>query len=285
EDTIPVSQQPVTVGGVYSADPAGLVINTTTGAINVGASTPGTYTVTYTVNANSCTTGASYSVEIEIIEPTAPVVDFSYSEVCINALNNPQPILASGFATGGIFSSGSLDVNPNSGEVNLDSATVGTHTITYTVEPDAINCTAEGIYSTTIVIVEGTPSVTDFSYDSVYCYSDETASPTMHAEYTAGGTFSATPSGLGINPRTGVIDITASTPGTYVVTYAVAEDPSICLNAGSSSFTVTIFGEVLVSVSDECRGNAYWIIASPVEGSYDESEVIDYTWIVNRSEE
>ncbi|HSD14383.1 MAG TPA: PKD domain-containing protein, partial [Flavobacterium sp.] len=35
------------VGGTYSALPAGLSINATTGAINTGASTPGTYTVTY----------------------------------------------------------------------------------------------------------------------------------------------------------------------------------------------------------------------------------------------
>src|SRR5690606_38040353 len=115
--------------------PTGLVINANTGAINVGASTPGTYAATYFVPANACTGETSHTIEIETIEPTAPVVDFSYSEVCINALNNPQPIFASGFATGGIFSSGSLDVNPNSGEVNLDSAIVGTHTITYTVEP------------------------------------------------------------------------------------------------------------------------------------------------------
>ncbi len=40
-----------TGGGTYSASPAGLSINTSTGAIDLGASTEGTYTVTYTIVA------------------------------------------------------------------------------------------------------------------------------------------------------------------------------------------------------------------------------------------
>src|SRR5690606_28959009 len=97
---------------------------------------------------------------------------------------------------------------------------------------------------------------------------DETAVPTMVADYTEGGTFSATPAGLSINAQTGVISISDSTPGTYLVTYSVAADPSICLNAGSSSFTVTIFGEALVAITDECVDNVYWLHASPVDDSY-----------------
>src|SRR5690606_13907726 len=150
----------------------------------------------------------------------------------------------------------------------MTTATVGTHEITYTIDADSENCTEAGSYTATIVIVEGTPSVTGFSYDAVYCYSDETAVPVMVADYTEGGTFSATPAGLNINAQTGVIDVTVSTPGTYLVTYAVSEDPEICLNAGSSDFTVTIFGEVPVAITDECRGSSYWLIASPVDGSY-----------------
>src|SRR5690606_16528855 len=163
ENTVMVSQLPVSVGGIYTADPAGLSINSTTGTINIAGSTPGVYQVTYTLLPNSCTTGDDYTVEIEIIEPTASVVDFSYDEVCINAINDPLPVLASGFANGGVFTSDSLVVNPNSGEINLDTATIGTHTITYTVGPDAVNCTSGGTSTATIVIVEGTPSVTGFS--------------------------------------------------------------------------------------------------------------------------
>ncbi|MBK6634859.1 MAG: hypothetical protein IPG38_11585 [Chitinophagaceae bacterium] len=40
-----------TAGGTYSAAPAGLSINATTGAVTLGTSTPGTYSVTYTIPA------------------------------------------------------------------------------------------------------------------------------------------------------------------------------------------------------------------------------------------
>src|SRR5690606_4022848 len=132
-----VSQSPVTTGGVYTATPAGLSINPATGAINIAASTAGTYDVTYTVEPNSCTAGASHTVTIEIIDPTAVVVEFSYDEACDNAENSPLPTLVGGFATGGVFSSDSLSVNPQSGAIDMTTATVGTHEITYTIDADS----------------------------------------------------------------------------------------------------------------------------------------------------
>src|SRR5258705_2291518 len=41
-----------TAGGTYSAAPAGLTLNAATGDITFGTSTPGTYTVTYTLAAS-----------------------------------------------------------------------------------------------------------------------------------------------------------------------------------------------------------------------------------------
>ena len=40
-----------TAGGTYTAAPAGLTINAATGDVTLGTSTPGTYTVTYTIAA------------------------------------------------------------------------------------------------------------------------------------------------------------------------------------------------------------------------------------------
>src|SRR4051812_41160576 len=45
-----------TTGGTYSASPAGLSINAATGAVTLGTSTPGTYTVTYSVTVPGCGT-------------------------------------------------------------------------------------------------------------------------------------------------------------------------------------------------------------------------------------
>ena len=54
-----------------------------------------------------------------------------------------------------------------------------------------------------------------------------------------GGTFSASPSGLSINSSTGVIDVSASTVGTYTVTYSIGPttDTITILPADNSSFS------------------------------------------------
>lgn len=93
------NQTPVqtgTGGGVYSASPAGLSINSTTGVINIGASTQGTYTVTYTYSGGSSTTTSSVTIN--------PVSSSSFSAtICANET----------------FSFGSL---------TLDGTDAGTHT-------------------------------------------------------------------------------------------------------------------------------------------------------------
>ncbi|MCW3105429.1 MAG: hypothetical protein JWO09_3869 [Bacteroidetes bacterium] len=57
-----------------------------------------------------------------------------------------------------------------------------------------------------------------FSYSSSsFCANDTDPAATITG--TSGGTFSAAPAGIIINPSTGSIDLAASTPGTYSVTY------------------------------------------------------------------
>ncbi|MCW1149240.1 hypothetical protein OJ995_13530, partial [Flavobacterium sp. TH16-21] len=60
------------LGSIYSATPAGLSINSSTGEINPSASTPGTYTVSYLVPASGpC---ASYLVSTTITITPLPSV-------------------------------------------------------------------------------------------------------------------------------------------------------------------------------------------------------------------
>ena len=48
-----------------------------------------------------------------------------------------------------------------------------------------------------------------------------TATPSLTPTSTPGGTYSATPPGLSLNPATGIINLNASVPGTYTVQYTV----------------------------------------------------------------
>lgn len=63
-----------TTGGTYTA-PAGLIINASTGAITPGTSTPGTYTVTYTIAASGGCSAyiATTSVTVILTPVTSPI--------------------------------------------------------------------------------------------------------------------------------------------------------------------------------------------------------------------
>ncbi|MBM3429650.1 MAG: hypothetical protein FJX99_01555, partial [Bacteroidetes bacterium] len=63
-DTDPSATGVGTQGGTYSSGP-GLSINATTGAIDLSASTPGAYTVTYTTPGTLCPASDSYNLTIE----------------------------------------------------------------------------------------------------------------------------------------------------------------------------------------------------------------------------
>ncbi|UOK42307.1 MULTISPECIES: choice-of-anchor J domain-containing protein [Flavobacterium] len=54
-------------------------------------------------------------------------------------------------------------------------------------------------------------------------------------EFTTGGTFLATPAGLTINPATGAIDLSTSTPGEYEIIYTIDERVNGCNKEGSSA--------------------------------------------------
>lgn len=69
-----------TTGGTYSASPAGLLINATTGDIIPVASQPGVYTVTYTVAATGGCPAFTTTAQVEILQ--SPVVNQSNVVAC-----------------------------------------------------------------------------------------------------------------------------------------------------------------------------------------------------------
>lgn len=71
-----------TTGGTYSATPAGLSINATTGAINLQASTVGDYTITYNLPVNGCVSSGSSSTNISIVNEAT----FTIESVCENQM-------------------------------------------------------------------------------------------------------------------------------------------------------------------------------------------------------
>ena len=200
-----------TAGGVYTAT-TGLVINTVTGTIDVAASEPGIYTVTYTVAATPTCDEFITTAEVIIVE--APEATIAYANTPYCATGTAAVTLTG--TTGGTYSSTTgLVINTTTGVIDLAASTPGTYTVTYTVI--AIAPCDELIVSTEIVINE-LPTAT-ITYAGPYCADGGIATVTQTGE--TGGTYSSTEE-LVINTTTGDIDLAASIPGDYVVTYTIA---------------------------------------------------------------
>lgn len=231
----------ITANGTFTVVPAtGITLDATTGAIDLAGATAGVYDVTYTVAATGCNPEASQTVTITVNAATTPVADFTYANnVCLNATAALLPVPGAGFTTGGTYTSATVTVDPLTGEIDLATATAGTHDITYTIIEDTTlaGCMNAGSYTFQVALAEPTVPVTGFTYAAEYCIAGANPIPTTEANFYAGGTFSAT-GGLPIDPLTGEIDLATAQTGSYDVTYTVAE--ADCLEAGSTTVSVVV---------------------------------------------
>ncbi|MES2778353.1 MAG: LamG-like jellyroll fold domain-containing protein [Bacteroidota bacterium] len=134
------------VGGVYSSI-AGLSINASTGAINLAASTPGTYTVNYTVDATGdCPV---YITTTDLTISVAPTASLNYAD-SIYPVNGGTASVTFFGTTGGKFSStAGLSIDTTTGIVTLATSIPGSYTVTYTLSA-AGGCS---LYTTTANII------------------------------------------------------------------------------------------------------------------------------------
>ena len=231
----PIGTAGFTAGGTYSSS-GGLTLNATTGVITPTTSTAGTYTITYTVAASSCSVASSSTANITISPVITPITSFSYAAPICNSLTTLSPTLIAGFATGGTFSStAGLSLNAATGVINPSASVPGTYTINYNLAASGCNTAGAGL--TIVTIIASTPAITGFSYASPACNSLVNLNPTFVPGFTTGGIFTAA-TGLTINSTTGAINPSTSPPGTYIVNYAVPA--SGCRSAGNFNTTITI---------------------------------------------
>ncbi|WP_336514476.1 gliding motility-associated C-terminal domain-containing protein [Pollutibacter soli] len=214
-------------GGTYSASPAGLVINTTTGALNIAGSTPGNYTITYSFSNGTCANTATASITIQD-KPTL-------------VITNPAPVCSPATVdiTGAAITAGSsagltLQYYTNAaGTIALSNPTSVSTSGTYYIK--AVSSTGCADIKPVTVVINAAP-VASISYaGSPYCTSNTT---TVNVTRTgqSGGTYSASPAGLVINSSTGELNIANSTPGTYTITYSFSN--GTCSNTAVTSITI-----------------------------------------------
>lgn len=199
----------------FSATPTGLEIDSLTGTINLSASNQGAYTV---VNTTTGICPATNSIQITVT--AAPSADFHYSSsIFCSGIGNQSPIFASG-ASAGIFSvsqAGLVFGNLNTGVIDINVSDTGTYVI-HNVIAASGGCAAATAKDTIVILG---PDNASFGYSSsLFCLSQPVTTPIISG--LSGGSFSATPVGLVINPVSGGISFQTSAIGSYLVTYTTA---------------------------------------------------------------
>ena len=258
-----------------------IIINTSTVSPISITQTP-TATTVYQASITDGITTCTSNQTITINGGTPAITSFSYTNpYCANGAN-PTANLATGFATGGTFSSTpvGLSLSPTSGSVNLSASNTGTYVVTYTSPTGS--CSVASNNSATLIINQ-TPTVTANASNSVICLGSSTTlngvgaaaynwtngvtngtvfSPTATATYTVIGTSvsgctNTAVQTISVNP---IPTTTASVTGTIS-----CSTPTISLNSTLAGVTYTWTAPVGGSVSST---NTQSASASGASGIY-----------------
>ncbi len=218
-------------GGTFTATPAGLMfLNTTTGQIDVSASTVGTYSITYTT-PGPCLGTMTVSISIT----GTPDASFNYASASYCQNNaDPNPTFT-GTGTAGTFSAVPATlvfVSAGTGQIDLSASTPGNYVVTNTVGGVG-GCPID---TATFNITINAAQDSTFAYpSSTFCQSGTNAVPVISG--TLGGTFTSSPATLVfVNTTSGEINLAGSPLGTYSVTYTT---PGPCASSLTVSVTIT----------------------------------------------
>ncbi len=217
---------------IYTDSCGGTLVGTTTTNTSTFEVTPTAPSTTYYIRGEddgiSCideTTAPCTAITIMVNAIDDPSFNYDANNYC-KGDSNPTPMIT-GLA-GGVFSStAGLNIDPGTGVIDIAASTTGSYTITYTTTgtcPDSSDVLVD-------ITELDNPS---FNYNTDnYCKGDTNPTPTITG--LAGGVFSST-AGLSIDPGTGIIDIAASTIGSYTITYTTS---GICPNSSNALVDIT----------------------------------------------
>ncbi len=224
--------------GTFSASPGGLTfINTSTGLIDLSASSLNNYLITFTTNGN-CPASSTFTVDII----SSPSAGFNYSGPYCQNDANPLPTLASG-AMAGTFSaapSGLVFVNTGTGQVNLAGSAAGTYTVTNNISATA-GCPA--VSATASITINALPTVVVPLAISV-CNNEVVPDISLLGVpfgSVVAWSNSNTSIGLGASGTGTIASFTAINTGTVPVTATITLTPSANNCTGNdTTFTITV---------------------------------------------
>jgi gliding motility-associated-like protein len=232
-------------GGTFTSAPAGLSINSTSGLINLAASTPGTYTVTYTTPDPICFDQATFEITINPVPVIDPIVDVT---ICFEYI---LPTITGTNLTG----NQSYYTGPGGTGTPLTAGTVintaGANTIyVYDATGTVPNCFDETSFVVTISLTPILDPVANITVCDAYTFGTITGTNLTgnQAYYTA-------PNGGGTQYNAGNIFTTAGLTTIYV--YDATGTVPNCLDEVSFTINISITPTFTVTFTNptECSAN------------------------------
>ena len=228
------------LNGIWSAT-AGLSIDSLSGQIDLSSSLAQQHQVIFST-LGICSDTSTQTISILSAQDASFTLPDSL--FCIGQ-PSVQPTITGN--SGGLFSSATgLELDTTSGLIDFVNSSAAMHSISYTTSGQCADVQ-------TLFLQINNADDASFSYPaSVYCQTAANPSPS----FIAGGLFSAA-NGLSIDSLSGLLDLTASTAGSYFISYATSgncpdtailqlelvapssfsfavSDTTICLNQGQN---------------------------------------------------
>lgn len=222
-------------GGTFTSSPAGLIINASTGTIDLSTSSLNTYTITYTT-PGPCANSSTAFITIT----SAPSATFNYNGPYCQTGSDPLPTFGAGSSAGTFSSSaGLVFVSASTGQIDLSASTPGTYTVQNNIVA-AGGCSSASATNTVTIDDDATVSA---SSDQIIC----SGSTVTLAGTIGGSASSATWSGGGGGYSPGATTLNAVytpsateiTNGTVTLTLTT-NDPAGACGAVNDQMIITI---------------------------------------------
>jgi hypothetical protein len=235
------------VGGVFSG-PTGIIFadsgtntNSSSGIINLAASTVGgPYTITYTTTGN-CPTSRNFDLSIQV----ALSITYSAASFCEDGGNTAAPTVVGDPGSGTFASITGLTINSTTGVINTNTSTPDDntpYTVTYTASTGETATTQVTIKALPNIVITPNPSLSVCDGSSATL----TASGGDSYLWSTGAT---------------TAQITVNSSATYSVTGTGSNG---CQNTASAAFTVNPLPTISISASSTsiCAGDSVTLTAS-----------------------